>query len=331
MNPFDNRVFVIDKAVGPTSFDIVAAMRRVTGLRKVGHAGTLDPLARGVLLVCTGVATRAVEHFMDLEKEYEFEVLLGVETATLDAEGDVVREAPVPDLTMDVLRETGASFVGDYTLTPPAFSALKRKGRRYYELARAGEPTGEVAPREVKIYGFEVLSAQLPRVRCVVRCSRGTYVRSLAKDFGGRLGLPASIATLERLRIGHFASTDAFPSEKLTPAHAHELAGRTLDDALAFLPGVVLNARSARLLRFGALPLRTDVVEVVGLPRGGALRLLDEDRSLVAVGSRAGDRAKDPLRLVDSFRLYVETGAEPAPSAAGMEARMERRAMDAME
>jgi tRNA pseudouridine55 synthase len=322
VNRFDHRVFVIDKAAGPTSFEVVAAIRRLTGLRKVGHAGTLDPLARGVLLVCTGYATRAVEHFMDLEKEYEFDVLLGVETTTLDAEGDVVAEAPVPDLTMETLREAGAAFVGDYTLTPPAFSALKRRGQRLYALARSGEVTEAAAPRHVKIYGFDVLSAALPRVRCVVRCSRGTYVRSLAKDFGAKLGLPASIATLTRRRIGAFAQPDAFPSENLVPAHADDLAGRTLDDALAFLPAVVLTARAATLLRFGVLPLRQDVVEVVGAPRRGALRLLDESRVLVAVGTREGDRAKDPLRLVDSFRLYVDGDADEP------QARVTRRAAE---
>jgi len=167
---------VIDKAAGPTSFDIVSAMRRATGLRKVGHAGTLDPLARGVLLVCTGLATRAVEHFMDLEKEYHFDIRLGLETATLDAEGAVVREAPVPEIALDRLRAVAASFVGDYLLTPPVFSALKSRGRRYYAMARAGEiadSTDAATPRQVKIYGFDVVSAELPIVRCVVRCSRG--------------------------------------------------------------------------------------------------------------------------------------------------------------
>jgi tRNA pseudouridine55 synthase len=310
-NRFENRVFVIDKAVGPSSFDIVAAMRRVTGLRRVGHAGTLDPLARGVLLVCTGVATRSVEHFMDLEKEYHFDIRLGVETATLDAEGPVVRETAVPDIAIDTLREVAASFVGDYLLTPPVFSAIKHKGRRYYELARAGEvtETTEAAPpRQVKIYAFDVLEAKLPLVRCVVRCSRGTYVRSLARDFGEKLDLPASIDTLERSRIGSFTVTNAFPSAHLTPEHAHDLAGLALDDALSFLPGVVLDAHSARELRFGGLPLRTDVVERIGTTGGGAIRLLDEARTLLAVGYRDPDRPRDPLRVCDSYRLCVEPG-----------------------
>jgi tRNA pseudouridine55 synthase len=316
-NRFDNRVFVVDKAPGPTSFEIVAATRRVTGLRKVGHAGTLDPLARGVLVVCTGMATRAVEHFMDLEKEYEFDVRLGVETTTLDAEGAVVSEAPVPALAVEQLREVAASFVGDYLLTPPVFSALKRRGRRSYELARAGE-AGEgveaAAPRQVRIYGFDVVGADLPLVHCVVRCSRGTYVRSLARDFGARLGLPSSIASLTRTRIGAFSLERAFPSAKLDATHADELVGLSLDDALSFLPAVVLSARATRELSFGMLPLRTEVVESIGATRAGVIRLLDESRALLAVGTRDTDRPRDPLRVCDSFRLFVE--ARPGASGA---------------
>jgi tRNA pseudouridine55 synthase len=313
-NRFDHRVFVIDKAAGPSSFDIVAAMRRVTGLRRVGHAGTLDPLARGVLLVCTGLATRSVEHFMDLEKEYRFDIRLGVETATLDAEGPVLRQAPVPDdIRLDTLREIAASFVGDYLLTPPVFSAIKHRGRRYYELARAGEVTEitEAAPpRQVKIYGFEVLEAKLPLVTCVVRCSRGTYVRSLARDFGEKLDLPASVDTLERTRIGAFTTARAFSSDQLTPDRSGELTGLSLDEALVFLPGVVLNDRSARELRFGGLPLRTDVVETIGVTRGaGTVRLLDTSRTLLAIGLRDPDQPRDPLRVCDSFRLLTPIDA----------------------
>jgi tRNA pseudouridine55 synthase len=315
-NRYENRVFVIDKAIGPTSFDVVAAMRRVTGLRKVGHAGTLDPLARGVLLVCTGTATRAVEHFMDLEKEYEFDVRLGVETTTLDAEGDVVREAPVPDgLTEEILRAAASSFVGTYSMTPPAYSAIKRKGRRHYELARAGEEA-TIEPRQVNIYGFEITRVEMPLVRCVVRCSRGTYVRSLARDFGAQLGLPASLTTLTRTRIGAFALADAFPSEKLVPDGAEQPVGLALEDALSFLPGVVITERAGRMLQFGMSPLRQDVVEIIGSPRHGAMRVLGEDGTLLAVGTRDSERPRDPLRICDSFRLYVES-AGGAPAGTG--------------
>lgn len=317
-NRFDNRVFVIDKAPGPTSFEMVAALRRLTGIRRVGHAGTLDHLARGVLILCTGTATRAVEHFMNLEKEYRFDVRLGVETTTLDAEGEVVREAPVPPLSIDELRAAAAGFVGEYHMTPPAYSALKRGGKRMSDLARAGEPA-EATPRTVTIYAFEVVSAELPIVHCVVRCSRGTYVRSLAKDLGDKLGLPASVASLTRSRIGQFRVEDAVSSECLTPERADEVRGLDLGEALSFLPAVVVSARSKRSLLFGASPLRTDVVEVVNAATIGAvvgpLRILDEEGTLLAIGARGGDHPRDPLRVCDSFRLYVEASAGGAAAA----------------
>ena len=323
-NRFDNRVFVIDKVPGPTSFEIVAALRRLSGIRRVGHAGTLDHLARGVLLLCTGTATRAVEHFMNLEKEYRFDVRLGVETTTLDAEGDIVREAPVPSLSIDDLRAAAATFVGEYHMTPPAYSALKRGGKRMSDLARAGEPAA-AAPRTVQIYAFEIVAVELPIVHCVVRCSRGTYVRSLAKDLGDKLGLPASIASLTRSRIGAFRIEDAIPSDHLVPDYIDDVVGLDLGEALAFLPGVVVTTRAKRSLLFGASPLRTEVVETVGTPTIGAvvgpLRILDEEGTLLAVGTRGGDHPRDPLRVCDSFRLYVEASAGGAAAGATRLAR----------
>lgn len=324
-NRFDNRVFVIDKAAGPTSFEVVGALRRLSGIRRVGHAVTLDPLAHGVLILCTGTATRAVEHFMNLEKEYHFDVRLGLETTTLDAEGEVVRETPVPPLALAEVRAAAASFVGEYEMTPPAYSALKRGGKRYSDLARAGEPA-DAAPRTVHIYAFEVAALELPVVRCIVRCGRGTYVRSLAKDLGDKLGLPASIASLTRTRIGPFRIEDAVASEKLTPGHADEVAGIALGEALSFLPGVVVSTRAKRALLFGACPLRTDVVAVLKSPSLGAvvgpLRIVDEEGTLLAVGTRGGDHPRDPLRVCDSFRLYVEASSGGATTAGA--ARLER-------
>ncbi len=314
-NRFDNRVFVIDKASGPTSFDVVAAFRRFSGLRRVGHAGTLDALANGVLLLCTGSATRAVEHFMNLEKEYRFDVRLGVETTTLDAEGEVVREAPVPSLSIEEIRAAAATFVGEYLMTPPTYSALKRGGKRFSDLARSGEPA-ETTPRLVRIHGFDVVGFETPIVRCVVRCSRGTYVRSLAKDLGDKLGVPASIANLSRTRIGAFRVEDAISSDALRPENAENVAGLDLATALAFLPGVVVSTKAKRSLLFGASPLRMEVVEVVGAPTIGSvvgpLRILDEDRTLLAIGTRTEDQPRDPLRVCDTFRLFVEANDAPA-------------------
>jgi len=303
---FDNQVFVVDKAVGPTSFDVVAALRRATGLRKVGHTGTLDPLARGVLILCTGLATRVVEHFMNLEKEYAFTVRLGVETTTLDAEGDVVREAPCPDVTRGDVDAAASSFVGSYRLIPPRFSAVKRDGKRMYEMAREGDDT-EAPARTVSIYSFNVSGVELPDVHCVVRCSRGTYVRSLARDLGEKLGAPAHIAALARTRIGPFDLDAAYPSERIANRDVDGLEGYPLGRALEFLPSVVLSSRSRLALLYGALPDAQDVIKTIGETEpGGAVRMLDESGTLLAVGQRGRD-AGARLRVVDSFRLLVET------------------------
>lgn len=306
MEELNNKVFVVDKSAGPTSFAVVAAFKRATRLRKVGHTGTLDPLARGVLLLCTGTATRAAEHFMNLEKVYQFDVWLGVETDTLDKEGKVVREAPCPEFDEDEIASVARSFVGEYELIPPAYSALKKNGRRLYDLARAGE-TPEVDSRKVRIYDFEVVAIALPSVTCRIRCSRGTYVRSLARDFGRRLNMPAHIDRITRSSIGPFDRAQGFPSDRLFEKEVSGLRGLELATALDFLPGVVLDEKAQRALRYGTLPGIKDVVESYGeVKAGGPLRILDPAGSLVAIGVRGRDRRRNPLQLVDSFRLYSD-------------------------
>lgn len=310
MKEFDNKLFVIDKNVGPTSFDVVAAFRRATRLRKVGHSGTLDPLARGVLLLCTGMATRAVEHFMNLEKEYQFDVRLGVETDTLDAEGRVTRETPCPDFTESQIHEAARPFIGEYDLTPPAYSALKINGRRMYDMARAGE-SPQVRSRKVQIYDFQVIAVELPVVTCRVRCSRGTYVRSLARDFGGNLRVPAHIDNIIRKRVGPFERTEGYPSDKLFEKDLSGLRGFELSAALDFLPAVVLEERARKALRYGMLPSIRDVVETIGEIKGdGPLRILDSGGALVAIGQCNRDKRRSPLRLIDSYRLCVDANHE---------------------
>ncbi len=295
---------------GPTSFDVVTMFRRATGVRKVGHTGTLDPLARGVLIVCTGRATRAVEHFMNLEKCYEFDVHLGVETDTGDAQGKVIRTAACPEFSDVTIREAAAGFVGSYQMTPPVYSALKYRGRRLYEMARAGEAP-EVPVRSVEIYAFDILAISLPIVTCRVRCSRGTYVRSLSVDLGKRLGVGAHIARLERTAIGSFTLEGAIRSDQLAQGHIDGLKGYSLESSLSFLPGVVLSKRSSRALVHGTLPGANDAVETIGVAHEDSpLRMLDESGTLLAVGlRRGGDR--NPLTLVDSFRLLVDPKSIP--------------------
>jgi tRNA pseudouridine55 synthase len=304
MNDFLNKLFIINKHKGPSSFEIVEAFRRVARIRRVGHTGTLDPLAEGLLLLCTGKATRASEYFMNLDKTYEFDVQLGVETSTLDAEGTIVREEPCPDLTPDQIDAAAASFVGEYRLKPPAFSALKQKGRRLYQMARAGE-TPEVEHREVTIYSLHVLALELPIVRLRLRCSRGTYVRSLAKDFGEKFGLPSHVKRLKRTRIGEFSVDEGYPSRKLFDRDVEGLVGMDLKKALDFLPGIVLKDSAKEALFSGMLPGERDVVKTFGdVSTGPALRILDGNGDLIAVGKRL-DVKRKRLHWVDSYRLFA--------------------------
>lgn len=305
MQTLEHKLLVVNKHPGPTSFDVVAAVRRATGIRKVGHTGTLDPLASGVLLVCTGRATRAVEQFMNLDKTYDFTVHLGVETSTLDGEGEVLKQATVPMIRDSDIIAAAESFVGRYEMVPPAFSALKHNGKRLYELARSGE-TPVPATRPVLIHAIEVTGIALPDIGLRVRCSRGTYVRSLARDFGSVFGLPAHLQRLTRTAIGKFRIGDAYPCDRVFDGDVDGLHGIELSKALDFLPGIVLGAGSTRALIDGALPRNQDVIETIGsVAHSSTLRILDESGKLLAIGSRSGQRP-DELPFVDSFRLFVD-------------------------
>lgn len=200
---------VVDKPAGPTSHDIVASCRRVFGQRRVGHAGTLDPDATGVLLVGLGRATRLLRWVTLLPKSYEGEVVIGVETSTLDAAGEVVATHEMGGLSVDAVQAAALGFVGDIDQIPPMVSAVKVGGRRLHEMARAGE-TVERAPRRVTVTRFEVTGEPEPGVFAVsVDCSSGTYVRTLAADLGHALGGGAHLRNLRRTAIGGFTVHDA--------------------------------------------------------------------------------------------------------------------------
>jgi tRNA pseudouridine55 synthase len=244
---------------------------------------------------------------MNLGKWYEFEIVLGVETTTLDAEGDVVAEAPCPELSKDGLEKTAGGFIGECVLDPPAYSALKKDGKRLYELARAGE-TPEVKGKRVNIYRFDITSIDAPIVGCRVNCSRGTYVRALARDFGARLGLPAHIRKLVRTAIGPFGLDAAYPGAKLFEGDVEGLEGLEMSDALGFLPGIVIKENAVRALMNGALPGPADVVRSIGLKESvPAIRILDENENLLAIGSRSEGPGRNRLAWVDSYRLLIDT------------------------
>ena len=244
----------LDKPAGWTSHDVVAWVRRVLREKRVGHAGTLDPMATGVLLVCVGQATRVVEYLTAGQKVYRAEAQLGVTTDTYDADGQVIATAPVPPLTADDLRGALAGFVGEIQQRPPAYSAIKQGGEAAYRKARRGEAV-ELPARPVTIHGIELLDwdPAASKFTIEVTCGPGTYIRSLTHDLGQILGCGAVLTRLTRTRSGQFTLDDAVALDDLAEAaradevsrHLHPLAA-----ALAKLTRVPVDAeQTARLTR----------------------------------------------------------------------------------
>ena len=194
------------KEKGFTSFDVVAKLRGILKTKKIGHTGTLDPDAEGVLPVCIGRATKVCDILTDKDKVYEAVMLLGVETDTQDTSGEVLKELPV-EVSEEAVKEAILSFVGEYAQVPPMYSALKVNGKKLYELAREGK-TVERKARNVQIFSIEILEIDLPRVRMSVHCSKGTYIRTLCHDVGQKLGCGGCMDKLLRTKVGVFELAD---------------------------------------------------------------------------------------------------------------------------
>jgi tRNA pseudouridine55 synthase len=295
-----NVVLIVDKPTGMTSFDVVRRVRRAAGVRQVGHGGTLDPLASGVLPVCLGEATKLAQFLLDADKEYDVVVRLGAETDTDDAAGRVVREHATAGIDETVVRAALGPFRGAIEQIPPAFSALKRAGRPLYAYARAGEPIPELAPRRVSIHALELVEYRGPEaVSLRVRCSKGTYVRALARDLGHALGVGGHVTALRRTRSGPFALADARPLPEVLDA----LVARARSDlplvtpaaALAHLEPRVVAKAMADDLRAGRR-VGWEAAAGEGTP-AQRLCLLDDVGDLVAVAEPRADGTLRTLRV----------------------------------
>jgi len=287
-------VIPIDKPAGPTSFDVVRAVRRAYGVRKAGHTGTLDPFATGVLLVCVGRATRLVPWLQAGEKEYLATVCFGVETDTLDPTGEVAREASADGLTRAALEAALPRFVGRIRQTPPAHSAVKVEGRRAYELARAGKAP-DLAAREVVVHALTIEHWTAPSAGLRVRCGPGFYVRALARDLGGALGVPAHLTALRRTETGGRSEADCVSLEALEAFEAGPPPLLAPGEALDFLPALTLDEAGAAGVANGRLP--EELEPPAGLELGAACRLLAPGGGLLAVAERGGEG----LRLARVF------------------------------
>ena len=235
-----------------TSHDVVARVRKLIGQKRVGHTGTLDPLATGVLPICVGQATRVAEYLSEGGKAYRATIRFGVETTTYDAEGEVVREAPV-SLTWEEIAAVLPEFLGEQEQIPPVYSAIKRDGKPLYALARAGEDVTP-EPRHVRIDALTVVAWETPDLTLDIECGKGTYIRSLAFDLGRRLGPGAYLAGLIRTRSGPFTLDQSVTLEKLETALAGDDWRALLhpaDEALADWDAVTLDEEGERRLRNG--------------------------------------------------------------------------------
>jgi len=208
----EGRVLLIDKPFRWTSFDVVRKIRNLVKTKKVGHAGTLDPLATGLLIVCTGKFTKKINEYMAQEKEYTGTITVGATTPTYDLESEPNNFKPVEQISAEQMKVVAQSLTGEIMQTPPIHSAIKKEGKRVYELARRGIDV-KLDARPVTISKFEITSIQMPNVEFKVICSTGTYIRSLANDFGEALGCGGYLSSLCRTRIGNFQLRDAMSIE----------------------------------------------------------------------------------------------------------------------
>lgn len=248
-------LLVVDKPSGPSSFAVVKRVRALLGKRreKVGHGGTLDPFASGVLPICIGEGTKVLQFLLNADKSYEAVVRFGVETDTLDVTGQTVAEHPVGDLPTTAIEDALVGFRGPIRQVPPMYSALKRDGRPLYAYARAGQ-TVERAAREVTIHELELVAFEPPdRARLRVRCSKGTYIRSLAADLGQRLGVGANLVELRRTASGPFRLDQAITLDEVGAriASGQPLPMLTLLEALVHLAAVTVDEVQALVLARG--------------------------------------------------------------------------------
>lgn len=220
-------ILLVDKPQGLTSHDVVARCRKIFQIKKVGHAGTLDPMATGLLVILIGKATKVSQYLMSLDKQYTGTAHFGIETDSQDADGTVVKELPVPDISEQELKAKMAEFLGDQYQIPPMFSAKKVSGKKLYELARAGKTVAR-EPRVIRIQRFDLTRFQSPEMDFIVDSSKGAYIRTIAHDLGQNLGCGAHLSALRRTRVGTFAIENADSLEVLENCTKSKLKAKLL-------------------------------------------------------------------------------------------------------
>ena len=299
-----NRVIPIDKPSGITSHDVVARIRRSSRIKKVGHTGTLDPAATGLLVILTGKATKLAQFLVESEKEYRGSIVLGVRTDTQDADGKVLSAEDASGIGREDVEKAFASFRGETDQTPPMVSAIKRDGTPLYVLARRGEVV-EREPRRIHIRRLEVLSIDGPVVGFEVTCSRGTYIRTLAADIGDALGCGAHLGNLRRTRVGNIRQSEALALEDVERMGSDlAQAGLSMFDSLPELPVLALSEREEDAVCTGS-PISVER-DRLGAPEGTMVRLTTDGRELTALGRVARVEEADVESTVRPVRVFAE-------------------------
>lgn len=302
-----NGIVNIYKEKGYTSHDVVAVLRKVVGQKKIGHTGTLDPDATGVLPVCLGRATKVCELLTDHDKTYEALLLLGKTTDTQDISGEVLEERDPGDLTEEEVRSCIESFIGEYDQIPPMYSALKVNGKKLYELAREGK-TVERKSRKVQIHGIRILEMNLPYVRMEVDCSKGTYIRTLCHDIGEKLQVGGCMEELERTKVGRFLKEDAVTldevRQKMEQGEGAELF-TPLDQIFAELPAVtVTDAKAWMSYNGNDLPERF-LLEKEAWTDGQEVRVYDSRKNFIGLY-----QYRAPKKLFHIKKMFLDPEAE---------------------
>lgn len=292
-----NGIINIYKEEDYTSFDVVAKLRGILKQKKIGHTGTLDPKAQGVLPVCLGKATKVCDLLTDKDKEYEAVLLLGTTTDTQDMTGKVLRESQV-SCTEEEVRAAVESFVGEYDQIPPMYSALKVNGQKLCNLARAGIEVERKA-RRIHIYGIEVLSVELPRVKMRVNCSKGTYIRTLCQDIGEKLSCGGCMEELLRTRVADFTLKEAYKLKEIEQAVEEgriEACIKPVDSVFLQYPSVVIRRSYAKPLYNGNRLPKEACLKWNGSRAKENFRVYDEEKRFIGIYEWTGDALK-PVKM----------------------------------
>ena len=292
-------LLLVDKGSGLTSSQVVERVRRTLRCRHVGHAGSLDPMATGLLLISVGEGTKLTEILMDAGKVYEATVRLGEATDTEDREGQVILRAPVPALTPEIVERALKGFRGEIDQTPPRYSALKMGGVRAYDRARSGEEF-EMKSRKVKVYALSLLELGSEELRLLVHCGRGTYIRALARDIGRALGTEAHLGALRRTRVGPYRVETAIGIKDgaVPPREAMYEAFMPLRRAFGDAPAVRVSEEYLGDLRFGRSPRPDQLLDALPVEAGRRFLLVDGSYEPLAVAEIDPESGGGKLRRV---------------------------------